>query len=38
MLDKYELQHAERLAELYPLHAVLVQPVTAADMETWPPA
>jgi len=34
MVDKQERQHAERLAERYPLHAVLVQPVTAADVET----
>lgn len=29
MVDKQERQYAER----YPLHAVLVQPVTAADVE-----
>jgi hypothetical protein len=34
MVDKQERQYAERLAERYPLHAVLVQPVTAADVET----
>ena len=34
MVDKHELPHAERLAERYPLHAVLVQPVTAADVES----
>jgi len=34
MVDKQERQHAERLAKRYPLHAVLVQPVTAADVET----
>jgi hypothetical protein len=33
MVDKHELQYAELLAERYPLHAVLVQPVTAADVE-----
>jgi len=37
MVDKQERQYAERLAERlaerYPLHAVLVQPVTAADVE-----
>jgi hypothetical protein len=38
MVDKHELQHAERLADRYPLRAVLVQPVTAADMEMWLPA
>ena len=30
MVDKQERQYAER----YPLHAVLVQPVTAADVES----
>ena len=34
MVDKHEQQYAERLAERYPLHAVLVQPVTAADVES----
>lgn len=34
MVDKQERQYAERLAERYPLHAVLVQPVTAADVES----
>jgi len=33
MVDKHERQYVERLAERYPLHAVLVQPVTAADVE-----
>ncbi|MFO8154157.1 hypothetical protein [Thioalkalivibrio sp.] len=34
MVDKQERQYAERLAERYPLHTVLVQPVTAADAES----
>lgn len=38
MVDKQERQYAERLAECYPLHAVLVQPVTAADVESLLPA
>jgi len=33
MVDKHELQHAVRLAERYPLYAVLVQPVTAEDVK-----
>ncbi|AHE98371.1 hypothetical protein [Thioalkalivibrio paradoxus] len=32
MVERQERQHADRLAERYPLHAVLVQPVNAADI------
>ncbi|AGA33214.1 hypothetical protein TVNIR_1547 [Thioalkalivibrio nitratireducens DSM 14787] len=32
MVERQERQHADRLAERYPLHAVLVQPVSAADI------
>lgn len=34
MVDRSERGYAERLGERYALHAVLVQPVTAADVET----
>jgi len=34
MVDKQERQYAGRLPERYPLHAVLVQPVTAAHVES----
>jgi hypothetical protein len=37
LVDKQERQYAERLAERYPLHAVLVQPVSAADVDALLP-
>lgn len=33
MVDRSERAYAERLGERYPLHALLVQPVAAADVE-----
>ena len=33
MVDKQDQPYAERLAERYPVHAVLVQPVDAADID-----
>jgi hypothetical protein len=33
MVERQEREYAERLAERYPLHAVLVHPVSAADLE-----
>jgi hypothetical protein len=33
MVDKQDQPYAERLAERYPVHAVLVQPVGAADVD-----
>lgn len=33
MADKQDQPYAERLAERYPVHAVLVQPVGAADVD-----
>jgi predicted LPLAT superfamily acyltransferase len=38
MVDKQERQHAERLAEIYPVFAVLVHPVSAADIDALLPA
>jgi hypothetical protein len=37
LVDKQERQYAERLAERYPLYAVLVQPVSAADVDALLP-
>lgn len=33
MVDKQDHPYAERLAERYPVHAVLVQPVSVADVD-----
>ena len=33
MVDRSERQHVDKLNEILPLHAVLVQPVAAAQME-----
>ncbi len=38
MVDKQEQQHAERLAERYPVFAVLAHPVSAADIDALLPA
>jgi hypothetical protein len=37
MVDRQELQHAESLAQRYPLFAVLVHPVSAADIDALLP-
>ena len=33
LVDKQEQEYAERLSERYPVHALLVQPVTAENVE-----
>jgi hypothetical protein len=38
MVDRQDRQYVERLAERYPLHAVLVQPVAAAEIDALLPA
>jgi DNA-binding NarL/FixJ family response regulator len=38
MVDRQDRQYVDRLAERYPLHAVLVQPVGAADVDALLPA
>lgn len=35
MVDKAEQAYAERLAARYPLHALLVHPVTASGIRPW---
>ncbi len=37
MVDKEQRQYADRLAERFPLHAVLVQPVAAAEVDVLLP-
>lgn len=38
MVDRHDRQYVDRLAERYPLYAVLVQPVGAADVDALLPA
>lgn len=34
LVDKSEREYVDKLLELFPIHAVLVYPITVADMET----